>query len=429
MQAGMENPLFRIISQSQKKDNEPMTQQSNVNINTQFGSTVASNNQNMAINNNQYISGNQVQLNPFANQISTVVSPGQDNIQTVYNPNQTIQGEIVKTIDPTLNQTNNQQSIFGSQTTGQDSKMTIKNQLYLSGNNIGTNINNNLNNSINVNQNMNNNEKNINNHGNSMEIKNNNYLSSNIGSNMNNNTNSFVNNRGNSMEIKNDNYLSGNNQVFNKGNNMDINNNNYISNTGANTLLTNNNVNSTDVNNTDSNNNSNNNSDVKNNTNMSAISFKNNAQNSEISIINEQNNFQNMINQQINSLTYSIEKISRDVKTLLNNQVMINNEISSLKSIVEQFIQGAKSESYNVSSYNVIFRRDCKTQTLLNIEVKENDNVETLMSKYKNKSNYNGNIKLLFNAKILENEQTCKDIGLINGSTIYVLDFEILKGA
>lgn len=385
MQAGMENPLFRIISQSQKKDNEPMTQQSNVNINTQFGSTVASNNQNMAINNNQYISGNQVQLNPFASQISTVVSPGQDNIQTVYNPNQTIQGEIVKTIDPTLNQTNNQQSIFGSQTTGQDSKMTIKNQLYLSGNNIGTNINNNLNNSINVNQNMNNNE-----------------------------------------------------QIINNGNNMFINNNNYISNTGANTLLTNNNVNSTDVKNTDSNNNSNNNSDVKNNTNMSAISFKNNAQNSEISIINEQNNFQNMINQQINSLTYSIEKISRDVKSLLNNQVMINNEISSLKSIVEQFIQGTKSENNisnivsnntNVSSYNIIFRRDCKTQTLLNIEVKENDNVETLMSKYKNKSNYNGNIKLLFNAKILENEQTCKDIGLINGSTIYVLDFEILKGA
>jgi predicted RNase H-like nuclease (RuvC/YqgF family) len=219
---------------------------------------------------------------------------------------------------------------------------------------------------------------------------------------------------------------------------MFINNNNYISNTGANTLLTNNNVNSTDVKNADSNNNSNNNSGVNNNTNMSAISFKNNAQNSEVSIINEQNNFQNMINQQINSLTYSIEKISRDVKTLLNNQVMINNEISSLKSIVEQFIQGAKSENNtsnivsnntNVSSYNVIFRRDCKTQTLLNIEVKENDNVETLMSKYKNKSNYNGNIKLLFNAKILENEQTCKDIGLINGSTIYVLDFEILKGA
>ena len=83
MQAGMENPLFRIISQSQKNDNEAMTQQSNVNINTQFGSTVANNNQNMTINNTQYLSGNQVQLNPFASQISTVVSPGQDNIQTV----------------------------------------------------------------------------------------------------------------------------------------------------------------------------------------------------------------------------------------------------------------------------------------------------------------------------------------------------------
>ena len=142
MQAGMENPLFRIISQSQKKDNEPMTQQSNVNINTQFGSTVASNNQNMTINNTQYLSGNGGQLNPFANQTTTVVSPGQDNIQTVYNPNQTIQGEMVKTIDPKLNQPNNQQSIFGSQTTGQDSKMTINNQYYLSGNNIGTDINN-----------------------------------------------------------------------------------------------------------------------------------------------------------------------------------------------------------------------------------------------------------------------------------------------
>ena len=218
MQAGMENPLFRIISQSQKNDNEAMTQQSNVNINTQFGSTVANNNQNMTINNNQYLSGNQVQLNPFANQISTVVSPGQDNIQTVYNPNQTIQGEIVKTIDPTLNQTNNQQSIFGSQTTGQDSKMTIKNQLYLSGNNIGTNINNNLNNSINVNQNMNNNEQNINNTGNNagsnIDIKNNNYLSGNIRSYMNNNTNPFVNNTGNNagsnIDIKNNNYLSSN---------------------------------------------------------------------------------------------------------------------------------------------------------------------------------------------------------------------------
>ena len=213
MQAGMENPLLRML-QSQKKDNEAMTQQSNVNINTQFGSTVANNNQNMTINNNQYLSGNQVQLNPFANQISTVVSPGQDNIQTVYNPNQTIQGEIVKTIDPTLNQTNNQQSIFGSQTTGQDSKMTIKNQLYLSGNNIGTNINNNLNNSINVNQNMNNNEQNINNAGSNIDIKNNNYLSGNIRSYMNNNTNPFVNNTGNNagsnIDIKNNNYLSSN---------------------------------------------------------------------------------------------------------------------------------------------------------------------------------------------------------------------------
>ena len=85
---------------------------------------------------------------------------------------------------------------------------------------------------------------------------------------------------------------------------------------------------------------------------MSSSSFKNNAQNSDITIINEQNNFQNMINEQIISLIYSIDLISRDVKKLLTNQVMINNEISSLKSIVEQFIQGAKSESYNVSSYN-----------------------------------------------------------------------------
>ena len=120
------------------------------------------NNQNMTINNTKYLSDNQFQLNPIANQTSTVVSPGQDNFQTVYNPNQTNKGEIVKTIDPTLNQTNNQQSTFGSQTAGQDSKMTIENQLYLSENNIGTNINNNLNNSINVNQNMNNNEQIIN---------------------------------------------------------------------------------------------------------------------------------------------------------------------------------------------------------------------------------------------------------------------------
>ena len=125
------------------------------------------------------------------------------------------------------------------------------------------------------------------------------------------------------------------------------------------------------------------------------------------------------------------------------NQMMLNQQQNMnmmaqqllLQKMQQQMLlekQNNNNNLQNTDNLNIIFKVTGKGQNALpiNIPINSNEKVSTLIEKYRSKTGDLENTKVfIFNAKELRPNLTCKNSGLYNNSTVFVINKKGVKGA
>ena len=141
---------------------------------------------------------------------------------------------------------------------------------------------------------------------------------------------------------------------------------------------------------------------------------------------------------QLNLLISNIQKYRANNN--MNNNVMGNgmmNNFNNMNNLINNNINpmmrntNIKIDQYlnNPVSFNVIFRESSivlKNKNPIMVKVKEDEKISDIIQKYREKSsNYDDNLKFIFNAKNLHNSLTAAEAGLMNNANIFVVKTRI----